>query len=253
MDLSWREPAPARPGVNNPVVSASRHIPMPTLEAAGAIVCGSSCAEHECKLSHENRTTLRIRAADEAQNRASGKVASTAQTRGRTPRSGGPGHHPGGHQDCPVRLRRRRQRLMRATTRPTIASKQNLSKPCASWCRRSAPRHTPRSLALLRSLAASYPAPRRLVPHAVRRVLAVTAREACHLARHARDHRIARRRRPSSRSVLPKVSFAKDPAPLVGPQTSARRNDEWKRLRVPDPAASAERPYRDMSHSPTGL
>ncbi len=45
------------------------------------------------------------------------------------------------------------------------------------------------------------------------------------------------------RSTLccPRCLSQKTPAPLVGPQTSARRYDEWKRLRVPDPAALAER------------
>jgi hypothetical protein len=36
-------------------------------------------------------------------------------------------------------------------------------------------------------------------------------------------------------------SQPRSPTPPVGPQPSARRNDEWQRLRVPDPAASAER------------
>lgn len=44
------------------------------------------------------------------------------------------------------------------------------------------------------------------------------------------------------REHFPARASARVPTPrLVGPQTSARRNDEWKRLRVPDPAAPAER------------
>jgi hypothetical protein len=46
------------PWIEHPVASSSRHVQLSTLEAAGSMIGGSSCAEHECRVSPENRISL---------------------------------------------------------------------------------------------------------------------------------------------------------------------------------------------------